>query len=104
MLLLSAYSEAENSESQRDVFQMAWQRLLERGVPDDRLEKIRDSRNKVVFSLDAAGSRLRWSKPAGALLYSCIKDCSSASGCAALRVRPSVHTTALAAPDPLARG
>ena len=59
MLLLSAYSEAENSESQRDVFQMAWQRLLERGVPDDRLEKIRDSRNKVVFSLDAAGSRLR---------------------------------------------
>lgn len=59
MLLLSAYSEAENSESQRDVFQMAWQRLLERGVPDHRLEKIRDSRNKVVFSLDAAGSRLR---------------------------------------------
>ena len=80
MLLLSAYSEAENSKSQRDVFQMAWQRLLERGVPDDRLEKIRDSRNKVVFSLDA--SRLA----------------------AALRVRPSVHTTARSAPDPPARG
>ncbi|QNI64648.1 methyltransferase domain protein [Synechococcus sp. A15-44] len=54
VLLLSAYSEAEDGESQREVFQVAWQRLIDRGVPDDRLEKIRDSRNKVVFSLDAS--------------------------------------------------
>ena len=54
LLLLSAYSEAEDGESQRAVFQVAWQRLIDRGVPDDRLEKIRDSRNKVVFSLDAS--------------------------------------------------
>ena len=33
---------------------MAWQRLIDRGVPDDKLEKIRDSRNKVVFSLDVS--------------------------------------------------
>ena len=36
------------------MFDVAWQRLIDRGVPDDRLEKIRDSRNKVVFSLDAS--------------------------------------------------
>lgn len=54
VLLLSAYSEAEDGESQREVFDVAWQRLIDRGVPDDRLEKIRDSRNKVVFSLDAS--------------------------------------------------
>ena len=54
VLLLSAYSEAEDGESQREVFDVAWQRLIDRGVPDDRLEKIRDSRNKVVFSLNAS--------------------------------------------------
>ena len=54
VLLLSAYSEAEEGESQREVFNVAWQRLVDRGVPEDRLEKIRDSRNKVVFSLDAS--------------------------------------------------
>ena len=54
VLLLSAYSEAEDGESQREVFNVAWQRLVDRGVPEDRLEKIRDSRNKVVFSLDAS--------------------------------------------------
>ena len=54
VLLLSAYSEAEDGESQRAVFDVAWQRLIDRGVPDDRLEKIKDSRNKVVFSLDAS--------------------------------------------------
>ena len=54
VLLLSAYSEAKDGESQREVFDVAWQRLIDRGVPDDRLEKIRDSRNKVVFSLDAS--------------------------------------------------
>jgi len=54
VLLLSAYSEAEDDESQREVFQVAWQRLLDRGVPQDKLEKITDSRNKVVFSLAAS--------------------------------------------------
>ncbi len=54
VLLLSAYSEAEDGESQREVFNVAWQRLVDRGVPEDRLEKIRDSRNTVVFSLDAS--------------------------------------------------
>ena len=54
VLLLSAYSEAEDDESQREVFQVAWQRLINRDVPQDRLEKIRDSRNKVVFSLAAS--------------------------------------------------
>ena len=59
VLLLSAYSEAEDGESQREVFDVAWQRLVDRGVPQETLEKIKDSRNKEVFSLDAAGSRLR---------------------------------------------
>ena len=54
VLLLSAYSEAEDDESQREVFQVAWQRLINRDVPQDRLEKIRDSRNNVVFSLAAS--------------------------------------------------
>ena len=54
VLLLSAYSEAEDDDSQREVFNVAWQRLVDRGVPQDRLEKIRDSNNKVVFSLAAS--------------------------------------------------
>ena len=54
VLLLSAYSEAEDGVNQREVFNVAWQRLVDRGVPDDKLETIRDSRNKVVFSLDAS--------------------------------------------------
>ena len=54
VLLLSAYSEAEDGESQREVFDVAWQRLVDRGVPQETLEKIKDSRNKVVFSLDAS--------------------------------------------------
>ena len=54
VLLLSAYSEAEDGESQREVFDVAWQRLIDRGVPQETLEKIKDSRNKVVFSLDAS--------------------------------------------------
>lgn len=52
VLLLSAYSEAEDPESQRLVFKVARQRLLDRGVPPETLEAIFDSRNKVVFSLD----------------------------------------------------
>ena len=32
MLLLSAYSEAEDGESQREVFNVAWQRLVDRGL------------------------------------------------------------------------
>ena len=54
VLLLSAYSEAEDGESQREVFDVAWQRLVDRGVPQETLEKIRDSRNKVVYSVDAS--------------------------------------------------
>ena len=54
VLLLSAYSEAEDDESRREVFNVAWQRLVDRGVPQDRLDKIRDSNNKVVFSLAAS--------------------------------------------------
>ena len=54
ILLLSAYSEAEDSASQQQVFDVAWQRLIDRGVPQETLAKIKDSRNKVVFSLDAS--------------------------------------------------
>ncbi|WP_186479253.1 bifunctional 2-polyprenyl-6-hydroxyphenol methylase/3-demethylubiquinol 3-O-methyltransferase UbiG [Synechococcus sp. NOUM97013] len=54
VLLLSSYSEAEDDESQREVFNVAWQRLLDRGVPEETLAKIKDSRNTVVFSLDTS--------------------------------------------------
>ena len=52
VLLLSAYSEAEEPESQRLVFNVARQRLLDRGVPPETVEAIVESRNKVVFSMD----------------------------------------------------
>lgn len=56
VLLLSAYSEAADPESRRWVFQVARQRLINRGVPQETLEAIFNSRNTVVFSLD--GDRL----------------------------------------------
>jgi len=52
ILLLSAYSEADDPESQRWVFKVAKQRLVNRGVPPETLEAIFNSRNTVVFSLD----------------------------------------------------
>ena len=54
LLLLSAYSEAEDAESQHWVFKVARQRLMNRGVPPETLEAIFNSRNTVVFSLDAS--------------------------------------------------
>ena len=51
-LLLSSYSEAEDPESQRQVFNVGRQRLLDRGVPPEKVEAIMESRNTVVFSLD----------------------------------------------------
>ena len=52
LLLLSAYSEAEEPESQRLVFDVARQRLLDRDVPPETVEAIFNTRNTVVFSLD----------------------------------------------------
>ena len=50
--MLSAYSEAVDPESQRWVFTVARQRLVNSGVPPETLEAIFNSRNTVVFSLD----------------------------------------------------
>ena len=68
VLLLSAYSEAEDDESQREVFKVAWQRLADRDVPADKIEAMKASRNSVVFSLDpsrlaAALKQAGWPAP-----------------------------------------
>ena len=52
ILLLSAYRKADDPESQRWVFKVAKQRLVNRGVPPETLDAIFNSRNSVVFSLD----------------------------------------------------
>ena len=54
VLLLSAYSEPEDGESLRELFNATWQRLGDRGVPAEIIEAMKNSRNKVVFSLDAS--------------------------------------------------
>ena len=54
VLLLSAYSEPEDGESLRELFNATWQRLEDRGVPAEIIEAMKNSRNKVVFSLDAS--------------------------------------------------
>ena len=68
VLLLSSYSETENSEDQQDVFKVAWQRLADRDVPADKIEAMKASRNSVVFSLDpsrlvAALKQAGWPAP-----------------------------------------
>ena len=68
VLLLSAYSEAEDDENQREVFKVAWQRLADRDVPADKIESMKASRNRVVFSLDpsrlaAALNQAGWPAP-----------------------------------------
>ena len=68
VLLLSSYSETENSEDQQDVFKVAWQRLADRDVPADKIEAMKGSRNSVVFSLDpsrlvAALKQAGWRAP-----------------------------------------
>ena len=68
VLLLSAYSEAEDDENQREVFKVAWQRLADRDVPADKIEAMKASRNRVVFSLDpsrlaAALNQAGWPAP-----------------------------------------
>ena len=68
VLLLSAYSEAEDDENQREVFKVAWQRLADRDVPADKIEAMKASRNSVVFSLDpsrlaAALKQAGWPAP-----------------------------------------
>ena len=67
-LLVSSYSEAEDSETVTTILNVARQRLISRGVSLDRIDQLLASRNSVVFSLDARRlseviSQQGWSKP-----------------------------------------
>ena len=54
VLLISSYSEAEESEICDSIFSIAARRLLDRSLPSEMVDKFLTARNTAIFSLDAA--------------------------------------------------
>ncbi|WP_186537921.1 class I SAM-dependent methyltransferase [Synechococcus sp. BIOS-E4-1] len=53
LLLLSGYSEPSEQNTAQQMMDIGLQRLRDRDLSDDRIETIRSSRNKDVFSIDS---------------------------------------------------
>lgn len=54
VLLISSYSETEDSVSYASTLAVSRQRLIDRGLSSDLIEQLLASRNRVVFSLDVS--------------------------------------------------
>ena len=52
VLLLSGYSEPSDQNATQEIMEVGLQRLRDRHLKNDQVEAIRNTRNKVVFSID----------------------------------------------------
>ena len=58
VLLVSSYSESADPLICETIFSVASQRLLDRGLPSEMVDKFLTTRNTAVFSLDAERLKL----------------------------------------------